>query len=175
MCHSQLVRSTAGTISFSVLGVSIILAVGFVVIVLAQTVERITAFCQHRFFKKSKYRQLNWVLDDKFQLQRMMYEAVEMGGKWEGTKDSVPVTEKSATGVRFGGWEDIDEEHPSVVLNWRGGSSIGGGGGGVDGGGRGGHEKTPSLGSTHGAAELMGEEEAGVEPERVNLMFPGPK
>ena len=120
MCHTQLVRGDTGgnksTISFSVLGVAIILVVGTFIILTSLIIEALVALLQHHVFKNSRYRNLNWILDDKFQLQRMMYEAVDMGGTWSGTKSSVPVTEK---GVVFGGWDDIDVEHPSVVLNWR--------------------------------------------------------
>ena len=108
MCYSQKVRSTSGTISFSVVGVAIILAVGGAIIFTSFILESLVAFIQRKW-KKGEYARLNWILDDKLQLQRMVFEEVGMG-TWHLDK-SVPVTNK---GEKFGGWEGVDVDHPRL-------------------------------------------------------------
>ncbi|KKY19192.1 hypothetical protein UCRPC4_g04566 [Phaeomoniella chlamydospora] len=100
MCHSQLVRQTNGTISFSVLGLSIILVVGFLIIALSLCIESVTGHIQTRYLKSCRFRWLDWILDEKFQLQRMMYEAADMGGEWKNVTDEIPTTREDH---RFGG------------------------------------------------------------------------
>ncbi|KAF2150220.1 hypothetical protein K461DRAFT_315187 [Myriangium duriaei CBS 260.36] len=111
MCHSQLTRTTNNTTSFSVLGVSIILGVGGLIVLVSLIIEPVVGFVRNKFMKASRYKQLNWILDDKFQIQRMMYEGAGMGGKWRNAKAAVPTTTEP---VPFGGWFGVDHEHPSV-------------------------------------------------------------
>lgn len=108
MCYSQKIENTGGTISFSVLGIAIIFALGGAIIALSLIIDTLVGFIQRKF-KKGEYARLNWALDDKFQLQRMVFEEVGMG-TWHVNK-SVPVTER---GEKFGGWEGVDVEHPRL-------------------------------------------------------------
>ena len=134
MCHSQLVRSSNGTVSFSIVGVSIILILGTLIIGTSLILEKIVSWFQTRnspssgstrssgglfaTFKKStsdssdsgppaestttiskaSHRNTAWILDETFQLQRMLFEAKGIpntedgGGKWVGVRDNVPTT-----------------------------------------------------------------------------------
>ena len=109
MCFSQKVRSPAGTISFSIVGVVIILVVGFILIVMNLCLSTFVGLLQNKFdMLGGDYKRLRWVLDDKLQLQRMAYEEVGMG-VWKGGASAVPVTRM---GDRFGVPRDVDRDHP---------------------------------------------------------------
>jgi hypothetical protein len=71
MCHSQKITDPQGTISFSVLGVAIILTVGGFIIVTSLVLDTIVSFIQ-RWLETGQHARLNWILDDKLQLQRMV-------------------------------------------------------------------------------------------------------
>ena len=71
MCYSQKIADAQGTISFSVLGVAIILSVGGFIILTSLVLDTIVGFIQHRY-GKGQHARLNWILDDKLQLQRMV-------------------------------------------------------------------------------------------------------
>lgn len=109
LCYSQLVRTTDGTISFQVFGLAIILILGTLILFINQVLDIVVGWFQSRS-KKWNYARLNWILDDKMQLQRMVYEEVGMG-KWSKTTSNVPVTEY---GEVFGGWSGVDTEHPRL-------------------------------------------------------------
>lgn len=84
MCSSQKTLTTNGTISFSVLGLAIILVVGTLVILTSFVLETLA-----RYLGLGSH--LNWVLDDKMQLQRMAFEG--RGVSWINTEGIIPVTE----------------------------------------------------------------------------------
>jgi hypothetical protein len=71
MCYSQKITDPQGTISFSVLGVAIILTVGGFIIATSLVLDTVVGWLQSRF-KKGEYARLNWILDDKLQLQRLV-------------------------------------------------------------------------------------------------------
>lgn len=71
MCYSQKIRDLQGTISFSVLGFVIILSVGGFIIFTSLVLDTIVGLIQ-RTVNKAQHARLNWILDDKLQLQRMI-------------------------------------------------------------------------------------------------------
>lgn len=131
MCNSQKITDPRGTISFSVLGVAIILGVGGLIIGVSLVLDTIVSFIQHRW-NKGQHARLNWILDDKLQLQRMVRprppkisfwrhelpadyrQAFEGAGMeaWSGHTALVPTTEH---GEKFGAWEDVDPARPTIV------------------------------------------------------------
>ena len=113
MCYSQKVRLTADTVSFSVLGLSIILAVGALVICIYLVLETIVGMIQKRY-KWGDHRRLRWIMDDKIQIQRMAFEEAGMG-TWENLSGNVPVTTK---GDVFGSLEHVDPKHPRLGERW---------------------------------------------------------
>ncbi|KAH0552959.1 hypothetical protein GP486_006843 [Trichoglossum hirsutum] len=89
LCRMQKVRTNGGYQSFSVLGLSIILAVGSFIITASLVLDPIFGLLQKR--QGSLYRTLAWKTDSKLQLLRMANEAIGIG-VWEGGADEVPVT-----------------------------------------------------------------------------------
>ena len=90
MCYSQKTKVTNGTISFSVLGLAITLVVGTLIILTSCALDTVVGWIglqSHR----------SWVLDEKLQLQRMVFEG--RGVSWTNTEGpGIPVTE---AGERF--------------------------------------------------------------------------
>jgi hypothetical protein len=111
MCHSQKVSYTGTTVSFSVLGVVIILAVGGAVILTYLVLEPFVAWVQRRS-QLGEFRRLKWIMDDKFQVQRMAFEEAGMGGSWRNLDGSVPVTGQK--GVQFGDLHGVDSAAPRL-------------------------------------------------------------
>jgi hypothetical protein len=109
LCYSQKVQLTDGTISFSILGLSIILTVGFMIIFTSIFLATIVGYIQRKFHKR-EHAWLSWLLDDKFQLQRMAFEEARMGD-WQRLSDIVPVTKY---GQLFGGWGAIPPHNPRL-------------------------------------------------------------
>lgn len=70
-----------------------------------------------RWRRRGIYQRLEWVTNETLQLQRMAYEGVDSGGRWEQATTNVPVTEKN----RLLAMLNIeDEDHPllkSALLN----------------------------------------------------------
>lgn len=97
MCRNQKVRDTGANTSFSVLGVALIIALGGLTILTNMILEPIVGWFQRRH-KTNDHRRLQWILDEKLQLQRVAYEEAGIG-QWQGLMDSVPVT---ARGEAFG-------------------------------------------------------------------------
>lgn len=112
MCRAQKVRNGAGgNISFSVVGVGIILVVGTALIVMNLFLDIFVGFLQRKLgVLGGDYKRLSWVVDDKLQLQRMAYEEVGMG-VWRGGADAVPVTR---LGDRFALPREVDSQHPRL-------------------------------------------------------------
>ena len=93
MCNNQILKSSSGYTSFSFLGVSLIITVGTVIIVVGNLMENIAATIWPRK-RHLEDRQIGqycsrvWNLDNKYQLQRMTFEAQSLG-HWEHSDDKV--------------------------------------------------------------------------------------
>jgi hypothetical protein len=99
MCHSQKTQTMNGTVSFSMLGLGIILVVGSLVILISFVLETAVGWIGLK-------THINWMLDDKLQLQRMVFE--RRGVKWTNREGTIPVTEK---GERFASVPRSPETH----------------------------------------------------------------
>jgi hypothetical protein len=84
MCYSQKTQATNGTISFSVLGLAIVLIVGTLLILTSLVLETVVGWIGLKTYR-------NWILDDKLQLQRMVFEG--KGVRWTNSDGPIPVTE----------------------------------------------------------------------------------
>lgn len=109
ICKNQKIRSASGTISFSVLGVAIILIVGAMLIFTNLVLDTLMGFIRRKLHWKD-YKRLQWTLDEKLQMQRLAYEEAGQG-HWSGAVSSVPVTRKHDT---FGIPRDVDATHPRL-------------------------------------------------------------
>ena len=109
MCKNQIIRSQGGTISFSVLGLCIIVIFGGILIVTSLVIDNLVGFIRRKLDWK-KYKSLQWTLDEKLQLQRLAYEEAGQG-RWYGCTGSVPVMKKDD---RIGVPKHVDEMHPRL-------------------------------------------------------------
>lgn len=66
-CKSQTIRNSGQVQSFSILGMSIILALGGFIIIFSYTMEPIVGGFQQRF-GKGEYRKIRWAMDEKLNL-----------------------------------------------------------------------------------------------------------
>ncbi len=115
MCEAQKVTLEGNTVSFSVLGVAIILILGAVIIITHLTLEPTVDWFQRRM-KYGEYKRVRWVMDDKMQIQRMAFEEAGMGGTWINLNGSVPVTQERD--VVFGDLRDVDFDAPRLGSKW---------------------------------------------------------
>ncbi|KAJ9663207.1 hypothetical protein H2198_000968 [Neophaeococcomyces mojaviensis] len=89
-CYNQMIKDTAGTLSFSVLALAMIVAVGGFIIVMSLILEPLVKFLR-RFFRYGEHKSMAWVLDETLQLQRMLFQSLELGS-WQGSTKAVPTT-----------------------------------------------------------------------------------
>ncbi|KAJ9608181.1 hypothetical protein H2200_007169 [Cladophialophora chaetospira] len=117
MCYSQKVALTGNTVSFSVLGVVIILSVGGAIVLTYLILEPVVGWIQRRFHW-GEFKRIRWIMDDKFQVQRMAFEGACMpgGGEWMHLDGGVPVTKEK--GAVFGDLRDVDFRAPRLGKHW---------------------------------------------------------
>lgn len=109
LCNNQIIRSTSGVISFSVLGIAIILIVGTVLIVTSLLLDTVIPFMRRKT-DWNEYKSLHWVLDGTLQLQRLAYEEAGQG-QWSGGAGSVPILLNSA---KIGLPRNVNMAHPRL-------------------------------------------------------------
>lgn len=95
MCRNQLVHSTGLHQQFSILGIALTLGLGGVMIVLGTVASIVVSRLQTG--RETEYRNTQWALEDKLQLQRVAYEGFGFGGVWERKLEDVPTI--SSAGV----------------------------------------------------------------------------
>ncbi|KAI1126267.1 hypothetical protein F5Y10DRAFT_245249 [Nemania abortiva] len=89
LCRNQKVTS-ADYVSFSFLGLMIILVFGLAIIAVSCWLEQL-ASCIQRRWGRDDYQHLEWITNGALQLQRLAHE--ELGiGEWESCDTSIPVT-----------------------------------------------------------------------------------
>ncbi|KAL9102216.1 MAG: hypothetical protein Q9187_009149, partial [Circinaria calcarea] len=110
LCSSQKVHQTSSHISFSLLGLLIVLVFGGSIIFASLFIDTLVGFFQ-RCFHISEHKAIQWALDEKLQLQRMVYEKAGIGS-WNNCDGRVPTTTEE---VRHMGVvvQDQDGKHPS--------------------------------------------------------------
>lgn len=110
LCSAQKVRQNANYNSFSVIGLIIVLAIGGSIIVSSFWIDIFVGYVQ-RLSHKGVYKSTQWLLDDKLQLQRMIYEKENLG-KWDKCDTKVPMTTEriDQMGIIY---QLGDQRHPS--------------------------------------------------------------
>ena len=93
MCYSQFINDTTDTMSFSVLGLVLLFGIGFLIIIISMTMEMVVGWIQTRF-KTGLHAWAEWRVNDKLQMQRLLFEATGHGRWDDGFVQSVPVTGK---------------------------------------------------------------------------------
>ena len=121
LCQRQKIRGVSGYLSFSVLGVSIILSVGFLFIVTALILDTAVGFFRQTL-DRNDHKRLQWAADEKLQLQRMAFEEAGQG-EWTGGMDAVPMM---GAGRLIGLGPEPNKHHPrlSSTGNHSGNSEI---------------------------------------------------
>ena len=114
ICNNIKIQSPNGTTSVSVLGVSIILIVGSVLLLTSLVLSTVMGFIRRKRHWK-EYKSLQWTVDNKLQLQRLAYEEAGQG-QWRGGTDSVPVTRK---GDKLGMPGNVDGKNPRLSRGGR--------------------------------------------------------
>jgi hypothetical protein len=97
MCSKQTLKSLSGYISFSFLGIALILVVGSIVFIIGSAMESIGDWIwphlrHHDDQQIGQYSRKAWTLDNSFQLQRKAFEG-QLQGNWEHDDEStIPST-----------------------------------------------------------------------------------
>ncbi|KAF2004093.1 hypothetical protein P154DRAFT_572543 [Amniculicola lignicola CBS 123094] len=109
-CQQQKTRSFE-FYSFNILGLSMILVIGLVLMLMAVFLEQIAGWVDRiRHDGKPSYKQLEWETNSTLQLQRLAHESLGFGD-WSHPTDVVPVTKK---GGDIGILDFTDLGHPSL-------------------------------------------------------------
>ncbi|KAL8768303.1 MAG: hypothetical protein Q9209_005442 [Squamulea sp. 1 TL-2023] len=109
ICGRQTFRGISGYLSFSVLGVSIILSLGSLLIFTALTLDILVGYTRRKSGWKI-HKRLQWAIDEKLQLQRLAFEEAGQGN-WTGGVEAVPVTAKDQ---KFGLGPYPNQSHPTL-------------------------------------------------------------
>ncbi|OAP59265.1 hypothetical protein AYL99_06563 [Fonsecaea erecta] len=98
LCSAQMVRNTGLYMNFSILGLSLIVGLGAIIIIASIFVESVVDFFRRRrrysMVNGSVDKSLQWVLDGKFQLMRLAYEGIGVG-TWVRTDEHTPVVKEA--------------------------------------------------------------------------------
>ncbi|KAL8819482.1 MAG: hypothetical protein Q9223_002094 [Gallowayella weberi] len=109
ICKNQIIRNAKGTTSFSVLGVTIILVVGAVLILGSFALDPTVQLVRHTM-RKNEYKIIQYAVDGTWQLQRLAYEEAGQG-HWSGGVNSVPLTRVED---KIGLPRDANQTHPRL-------------------------------------------------------------
>lgn len=88
LCGAQKIRNPSYT-SFSVLGLSLIIGIGGLIIAINFVISDIVFFVRRRF-NRSQYKRIDWITGETLHLQRMVLESHGVG-PWKGGEAVVPV------------------------------------------------------------------------------------
>ena len=109
LCGRQKIRGNNGFLSFSVLGVAIILVLGGLLVFISLFLDSVVGYVRQRF-NWDDHKRLQWAVDEKLQLQRLAFEGAGQG-RWKGGVDSIPTTLSSREElVGFG--DNPNKYHP---------------------------------------------------------------
>lgn len=104
MCYSQIVRDSNDTMSFSIFGMGILFGIGGLIILLALCLDTVVGFIQVKM-GKGLHARMQWLLDDKLQMQRLLFDEMKLGA-WEDGYARVPTTDKKTGFQTFVGPAD---------------------------------------------------------------------
>ncbi|GAM88114.1 hypothetical protein ANO11243_061450 [Dothideomycetidae sp. 11243] len=110
-CHQQLTNAVNGTVSFSVLGLGIILGLGLLIILISSLLGSIVGFFQQLGARRHDYKRLAYIQEDDIHLQMQVYDAMDLGINWIGLHWGIPIT---LDAVKFGGWDLVDDAAPTL-------------------------------------------------------------
>lgn len=121
ICTSIKVPHSGEFMSFSALGLAIIFIVGTIILITSIVLEPVVNYAHRHWARRYNYRRVQWILDGKFQLQRMAYESAGVG-VWEKKDTNTPVTADEA--AIFCLPHDIEIETPQPGFPEKIGASV---------------------------------------------------
>ncbi|KAL9619578.1 MAG: hypothetical protein Q9160_005854 [Pyrenula sp. 1 TL-2023] len=98
--------------NFSVLGLTIIFVLGFVIVILSYTLET-AIFWYEKRRNRVKYSRVEWVSDETFQLQRLAHEGVGIG-TWTGCAGLQDIPSTTEKGQLLGVLNLDNPDHPTI-------------------------------------------------------------
>ena len=110
LCKNQKVRHSGDHMSFSLLGVCLILVFGGIIIISSFVMDTVGARLQRRIGRDEQGPQ-EWIANEKLQLQRIAYERAGQG-TWCARTHMIPVTEAGQLFDGLGAYQKI--ENPST-------------------------------------------------------------
>ena len=108
MCYSQLVNDSSDTMSFSVVGLAVLFGIGAIIIFWSIIMDTIVGWIQLKT-GAGLHARMEWLTNDKLQLQKLLHEEMRLGTWHDGTR--LPVTPKDQ---KFMGPAD---KHVNLALN----------------------------------------------------------
>lgn len=90
-CYSQLVNDSSDTMSFSILGLVLLLSIGGVIICVSLTIDTVVAWIQFRT-KKGLHARMEWMRNDRLQMQRLLFSEKKLGQWTTDSSEKVPTT-----------------------------------------------------------------------------------
>lgn len=115
ICTRQKFLGVSGFLSFSTLGLSIIIGVGTLLILIPFVLDSSVGNLRRRF-DWDDHKRLQWAVDEKLQLQRMAFESAGQGHRWIGGTETVPTTAEDE-GRTFGLGSAPNAIHPRLARN----------------------------------------------------------
>ena len=92
-CYSQIVNDSSDTMSFSVLGLVLLLGIGGIIICVSLTVESVVGYIQQKTGRGSHAR-MEWMTNDQLQMQRLLFSEMRLGQWTEDPNEKIPTTVK---------------------------------------------------------------------------------
>lgn len=90
-CRSQLVNDSAGSTSFSVLGLAILLIVGGLIILVSLTIDTVVGFIQRKT-GRGPHARMEWLFNDRLQTHMMLMRELHLGQWYDGLVQKIPKT-----------------------------------------------------------------------------------
>jgi len=111
LCYSQRINDTQDTMSFSVLGIAIVFIIGGIILATSLIIDSAVGWLQKKFHTGLHARR-SWMVDDKLQLQKMIFQELHMGN-WSTTKEEKVPTTKFRE--RFLGLSELSPEEGGPI------------------------------------------------------------
>jgi hypothetical protein len=77
--------------SFSILGLVLLLSIGGIIVCVSLTIETVVAWIQSRT-KKGLHARMEWMRNDRLQMQRLLFSEKKLGQWTTDSSDKVPTT-----------------------------------------------------------------------------------
>lgn len=95
MCGNQVINDSQTTMSFSVIGLAVVFALGGAIVFTSLILETVVSFVQKRL-RKGLVARDTWIQDDKLNMQMRLFESAGLG-KWKYRTATVPITVSNET------------------------------------------------------------------------------